>query len=217
MYTVFLTCAVIGSTVMIFQFVITLIGAGSDAFDVDGGGDVDMDTDFDVDGDIDADAGHGDGHVDSSWLFAVISVRTVVAALAFFGLTGLSVRSSTMSSPLQLLAAVAAGLAAMLAVYWMMRCLKSMKAEGTPKVGRAVGRFGTVYTTIPAEESGSGKIQINLQSRTMEYLAMTSGHALAPGAKVVVTDVITSNTVAVEPALESDAEPDMEPERNHHV
>jgi len=90
-----------------------------------------------------------------------------------------------------------------------MLWLKGMKAEGTPRVHRAIGRHGTVYTTIPADQSGTGKIQLSLQNRTMEYLALTSGHALSPGAKVVVTDVVTSNTLAVEPILES--------ERNDHV
>jgi hypothetical protein len=73
-----------------------------------------------------------------------------------------------------------------------------------------VGKHGTVYVTIPADESGAGKIQLNLQNRTMEYLAMTSGHALSPGAKVVVTDVITADTVQVEPVLEA-------VERNDHA
>ena len=43
---------------------------------------------------------------------------------------------------------------------------------------------------------------MNLQSRTMEYLAMTSGEKLAPGSKVVVVGLITPTTVEVEPVLE---------------
>ena len=67
-----------------------------------------------------------------------------------------------------------------------------------------MGKHGTVYITIPERDSGTGKIQLNLQNRTMEYLALTSGHALSPGAKIVVTDVITSNTVQVESVLDTE-------------
>jgi hypothetical protein len=74
-------------------------------------------------------------------------------------------------------------------------------------ITNAVGRVGTVYTTIPAEGAGAGKIQLNLHGRTMEYLAVTTGDALKPGAKVVVGAVVSSDTLEVEPALE---------ETNHH-
>ena len=202
MYPVFLICALVGGAVMIIQFALTLIGLGGEAFDVDTDFDVDVDVDVDTDFDADA-AGHGD-HVDSSWLFGVISFRTVVAAVAFFGLAGMAGQSAGVGEFQSLGIAVLAGLVAMYGVYWMILSLKKLRSEGTARVQRSLGRHGTVYTTIPAEQSGTGKIQINLQNRTMEYLAMTSGHALSPGAKVVVTDVITANTVAVEPALESE-------------
>ena len=161
--------------------------------------------------DADVDVGHGDVHYDSTWFFGVLSLRTVVAALAFFGLTGLASQSAGASTPTTLLIAAAAGIAAMYGVYWMMRGLKALQSEGTPQIQRAVGRHGTVYTTIPANDSGTGKIQLNLQNRTMEYLALTPGDKLPPGAKIVVTNVITPTTLEVEPILET-AE-----ERNHHV
>jgi len=214
--TIFLVCALVGGTVLAVQFILAFVGLGAEALDVDVPGDVaDADVDFsgDVDagGDVDLDgaAGHAAGHLDSSWMFQVISFRTVVAALTFFGLGGLTAGSMDYSGPMQLVVAIATGLAAMYAVFWLMRSLMRLRSEGTPRIRGTVGRHGTVYTTIPAGESGTGKIQINLQNRTMEYLALTSGDALAPGAKVVVTGVVTPDTVAVEPVLE--------PEGSHHV
>ena len=205
MFYVFVICATIGGTVLVFQFVLTMIGLGGEAFDLDmpdGDADLDFDVDVDMGSDIDA------GHVGSSWLFGVISFRTMVAAMAFFGLAGLTAQSADASPALALLVALAAGAAAMYGVYWMMRGLNSLNSEGTPRISQALNRYGTVYTTIPAEKGGSGKIQINVQNRTMEYLAMTSGEKLAPGSKVVVVDVITPTTVAVEPALEPETNPD---------
>ncbi len=205
MTVLFTVCAAVGSTVMVVQFVLMMIGLSGEAFDADVSADFDADMDVDFDADVDADIDpDAHGHVGSSWLFGVISLRTVVAALAFFGLTGLAAESAGIA-PLQTLGmAVLAGLAAMYGVYYMISSLRKLRSEGTVHVRRSVGNHGTVYTSIPAEESGTGKIQLSLQNRTMEYLAQTSGHALSPGAKVVVTDVITSNTVRVEPVMETE-------------
>lgn len=212
---IFLICAVIGGTVLVLQFVMMLIGLGGEAMDIDLGGDVGHDIGGDFHGDVAGDFDHGghtaaDHHVGSSWLFGVISFRTVIAALAFFGLGGLAADAAQMGPFGQLLVGGAAGLAAMYAVYFMVLSVGKLKAEGTPRIERTVGRHGTVYTTIPAEDVGTGKIQLNLQNRTMEYLAMTSGHELSPGAKIVVTDIITPTTVQVEPVLET-------AERNDHA
>lgn len=233
---IFIICAIVGGTIMVFQFLLMLIGLGGEALDIDVphdvghdlGGDFgadfhgDVGTDFhgdvgtDFHGDAAGDVHHGghahaDHHVGSSWLFGVISLRTVVAALAFFGLAGLTAREAGAGQAGQLAVGVMAGLAAMYGVYFMILSLAKLKAEGTPRIERAVGRHGTVYVTVPAEEKGAGKIQLNLQNRTMEYLALTAGHALSPGTKIVVTDVLTSDTVQVEPVLET------EEERNDHA
>ncbi len=172
------------------------------------GGDADLD--FDVGG---SGVGH---HVDSSWLFGVISVRTVVAALAFFGLAGLAAQQAEASKLTTLVVAVASGVVAMYVVYWVMRGLASMKSDGTARIQRAVGKHATVYVPIPGGESGAGKIQMSLQNRTMEYLAMTSGEKLSSGTKVVVVGLITPTTLEVQPVLETD-QPVLETERNSDV
>lgn len=203
MGTLFLICAAIGGTVLVAQFVLTVIGLGTDAFDVDMPSSDDVGGDFDLSTDpTDIDA----HHVSSSWLFGVISFRTIVAAITFFGLVGMGGQSAGLSMPLTLLMAVAAGLAAMYGVYFLFASLKKLSAEGNVHIQNALGRHGTVYIAIPGEESGAGKIQLNLQNRTMEYPAMTAGPAIPPGVKVVVTEILAPDTVAVEPILE--------PERN---
>lgn len=199
MGTLFLVCAAVGTTILVIQFVLTVIGLGGEAFDIDiPSGDA-------VDFDVDTDVGDAVGdHVDSSWLFGVISFRTIVAALAFFGLAGLAARAAGLGLPMTLAVAIGAGLAAMYGVYFLFDSMKKLSADATVHIRHALGKHGTVYITIPAEESGAGKIQLTLQNRTMEYLAMTPGQAIAPGTKVVVTDIVTSDTVAVEPVLETE-------------
>lgn len=219
MTTVFVICAALGGAILIVQFVMSLVGFGAHAMDFDVPGDLDGGgTDFHMGdfhtgdlhgGDFHGDADVHDGglhpsahHFDSTWLFTVISFRTVVAALAFFGLAGLAANSAGIGAVPTLGIAVVSGLAAMFAVYGLMRALMSLRAEGTAHIANAVGRVGTVYTTIPAEGGGSGKIQLNLQGRTMEYLAVTPGESLKPGSKVVVGAVVSSDTLEVEPAME---------------
>ena len=86
----------------------------------------------------------------------------------------------------------------MYAVYWMMQCLYRLQADGNVRIQRSVGQRGNVYLRIPANRSGSGKIQFNLQNRTMEYLAVTAGPELATGAKVVIVGVVNPTTLEVQ-------------------
>lgn len=221
MNTLFVVCASLGGTILVLQFLMTLLGLGghSMGFDHDVGHDFGGDHDFGGgDHDLGSD-GHGgdtgahdgaDGHSHdgarpaaaahhgSSWLFGVISFRTVIAAMAFFGLAGLATQATGAPDVTTLSVALAAGFAAMYGVYAMMRAMNSLRAEGTIRIHRAVGQQGSVYLRVPPHNSGTGKIQINLQNRTMEYLASTSGEEIPTGATVVVTEVLGSDTVQVQ-------------------
>lgn len=217
MATLFLICAAFGGTILVLQAILTLVGLGGDALHTDVG--TDMGHDFG--GDVHADAGggiHGDdgahgpagthdlhdqhhdakGH-ESSKLFAILSVRGIVAAMAFFGIGGLTAQAAKQSDTTVLVIATACGVTAMYVVYWVMQALASLQADGTVRLGRAIGQPATVYLRIPGKRLGAGKIQINLQNRTMEYEAVTQGDALPTGARVVVVGVVNSETVEVRP------------------
>jgi hypothetical protein len=209
MTAVFIVCAALGGTVLVIQFVLTLVGLGGHAFDVDVpqdighgfGGDFHVDTGGDFHGDHGGDAaeshqGTAAAH-NTLGFFKILSFRTIVAALAFFGLSGLAAQSAEASPASTLLVAIVGGAIAMTAVYWMMRGLQELRAEGTARIQRAVGERGSVYLRVPENDSGSGKIQLNLQNRTMEYLAVTSGPELPTGTKVVVVSVVNPTTLEV--------------------
>src|SRR6188768_3215085 len=74
----FVLCAVIGGTILVCQFVLTLVGFGHDVGDMAHDVSVDMHTDALADAHGGGD-GHGNesGHHGSSWLFGVISFRTI--------------------------------------------------------------------------------------------------------------------------------------------
>jgi membrane protein implicated in regulation of membrane protease activity len=205
MPTLFLFCAVVGGTIMVCQFLLTLAGLGGHGLDVDHGTDVAHDFAHDAGG-HDAHGGdaedHAVGHAHySTWLFGVLTFRTLVAAVAFFGIGGMAARAAEMSLPNQLLTAVVAGAAALCLVHWMMRTLYRLGEDGTVRINRAVGLEGTVYVPVPADRTGAGKIQLRLQDRLMEYEAVTAEAAPLPtGAKVVVVGVVGASTLEVVPA-----------------
>jgi hypothetical protein len=203
MIPIFVVCAAVGATALVLQFILSLTGLGGEHdFGHDFGG-----LDHDVaGGDVHGDVSHAGSHhsgaahstLATSWLIRALTLRTVSTALAFFGLAGLAGHAADFSPEMTLLIALAAGFGSMYAVYWMFNGLKSLRAEGTAKIHRAIGKEATVYLHIPGNRQGRGKIQINLQNRTMEYLAMTDGAAIPTGATVVVTEVLGSDLVQVE-------------------
>ncbi len=229
MIWVFLICAVIGGTLLLAQLAMQLIGLSHD-LDGDFGGDVDAgDVHFDFHGDagdVDPlghpDAGfHGTAHLDGSNIadahavdhpatgsvFRVVSVRTVVAAMTFFGLGGLTANSTGQPPMISLLIAIGSGIAAMLIVYKLMQFLYSLQAEGTVRIQRALGKRATVYLKIPGHRSGKGKVHLVLQKRTAEYAAVTDADTIPAGSEVVVRQVLDPETVLVEPDTPSRESP----------
>ena len=233
MTTVFLFCALAGSTILLCQFGLTLLGLGGHELGDGDHGDMDMDHgDMDMDhGDMDMahddmdmahdatdgaahDAGADDGHDSSdvhdqdqsnahrsTWLFGVISFRTLVAAVAFFGIAGMAAHAAELSLPNQMLIAAASGVGAMYLVHWLMSLLYQLGEDNTLCIQNAVGCQAMVYVSIPADKSGRGKIQLELQGRLMEYGAVTSvPSGLPTGARVVVVSVVGGDVLEVAPA-----------------
>jgi hypothetical protein len=220
MDTLFLLCAIFGGTVLIAQF---FLGFGSD---VDGGEDGPEDAPDALGADAHGDGTHHDsGHHNSTWIFGVLTFRTVIIGLTFFGLTGKAAVASGLAEPRPLVIAVACGLAAMYGVYFLMRGLYRLTADGTERIDRAVGEQAIVYLAIPGHSAGVGKIHVTVQNRTIEYEAMTAGERLPTGSRAVVVGVLSSDRVEVEAVVEPTGfshetaitNETTEPARNSHV
>jgi membrane protein implicated in regulation of membrane protease activity len=206
MALLFLSCAVVGGTILICQFVLTLVGLGGEH-----GFDFSHDVAHDFIGDTAHDAAGGDAHGaggddhaaaqqhGSSWIFAVISFRTLVAAIAFFGLIGSAAQSAGQPIGVQLLLATAAGIGAMYGVHWLMRSVSRLGEDATLRVKNALGQQGTVYVPISGSRGQAGKIQLKVQNRLVEFEAVTSApERLATGTKVRVV-AVAGNLLEVEP------------------
>lgn len=185
METVYIISAIGGGTLLLCQFLLSLLGVG-DHHDVDHGHDF-----------------HGGGHdVDdhgSSWFVGMLSLRTMAAGLTIFGLAGMAGTARQMPPTGALLVALAGAAGAVVLVAWMMRQLYQLKAEGTVHIERSIGKHGTVYLTVPEKRSGVGKVTLSLQNRTVEYQAVTAQEKLPTGAKIVIVNVVSSDTVEVAP------------------
>lgn len=206
LHVIFIAAAIIGGTVMVCQFVLTVIGLSGDtgdSFDGEvGGGDVSGEfANYDgaahhtswehaADGDV--------SHPDSTWLFGVLSFRTLIAGAAFFGIAGEAALNSGYPRGVSLAIAALFGVGAMYGMYWMMRGISQLASSGNERIGAAVGKQAVVYVPIPASEKGLGKIQITLQNRTVELQAASiEDEPLRTGEDVEVVDIRNSDTVTV--------------------
>lgn len=185
---IFMISALLGGTLFVGQFLLSLLGLGDHA-----GGD--MDVHVDVAGHLDTHGGTHDSG--SSWMFSLVSFRALVAALTVFGLSGLALHSMEVRPLGELAGAILCSLVTMAGVGALIHSMKKLDAEGTVKFANVVSQVGTVYLTIPAHKSGSGKVTVIVQNRTMEYRAMTEGSELPTGTRVVVTKIAGPGTVEV--------------------
>lgn len=230
--TIFLVAAVMGGTIMVCQFLLTLFGMADHGADAGGDFHGDMAGDFhgdvgDVSGDFHGDVGDvadiGDvdaagahhtpiataadadyQHPDSSWLFGVLSFRTLVAAAAFFGVSGKAASSAGYAPATSLIVALLVGVAAMYGMYLLMRSISQLSSSGTERIRNALGQQATVYVPIPAEGQGVGKVQLSMQNRIVEYQAVTDDdQPLATGEPVEVVGIAGSDVVRVRRAPET--------------
>ena len=89
-------------------------------------------------------------------------------------------------------------------VHWLMQRLYGLRHDGSQRIERSIGQSATVYIPIPPSQSGSGKVQLEMQGRIVEYAAMTSeSEKLPTGAKVTVVDYVGPDTLVVAPIRET--------------
>lgn len=200
--TLYFYAALIGGTALAFQFVLMLMGVGND-----GGSDVSANADMESGGEVDAEHHHagwaeaGDadlGHPGAHWFYEMLSLRTISAAVTFFGLAGKTAQSRGMNDVSTLVIALIAAFAAMYGVYWLFKQVYKVQHAGNENIRLSVGLPAKVYVPIPGGRAGAGKVMFRLQDRTVEYQALSDeAERLHTGEEVIVTGVVNSDTVSV--------------------
>jgi len=176
--TFFLSCLILGGGILAVQFVLGAMGAANHDFEV---------------------------HHDAADGMDMLSVRALSAALAFFGLVGLSLSRAGITAWLTIPAAAAAGFGAALGVAALIRNLRRLEVDKSFDIQRAVGLPARVHLGVPGKREGAGKVHLTVHDRLMELDAVTSEDAIPAGTNVLVIDAITSDTVLVsrsQPLLE---------------
>ena len=204
--------AIPATVILVLQTILLLFGMGGDDAelesdtggigdgDLDGDGDIDIDSDADIDGDT-------DGGFEGDTGLRLFTVRGLVAFFSVGGWAGIAALRLGAGHLLAVLIALVFGIAALFLVALFFKLIPKIQHNGTMRISNAVGSIGEVYITIPANGSGSGKVNVILQSQLSELTAVTyADRALRYGEKVRVSGTIGDNTLIVEPLARTAAE-----------
>lgn len=178
-----LFCTGIATTaILLIQIILLIIGFAGDAF---GDGDFDVDGD----GDIDMDDVGGSG----------VGLFTVKGLVAFFSLgswTGFAMDVSGCHEALTIGISVLVGIVALIGVGFLYKALNKLQSNGTLNMSNAVGKNAEVYLTIPASNSGVGKVTLEVQERYIEVNARTlKEESLPTGSIVKVVDIVNGELI----------------------
>lgn len=173
---IFYAIGIVSLVSFLFQMLLTILGFG---------------------GDHDADVGAHGEHDAGSWL---INVRTVMAFLSGFGWAGGILLNRGYSMGPAVARAVVVGALFLLGTAILVRNLLKLQSSGNLDYANAIGTVGTVYSTIPAAETGGGQLELMLQGRLITADARTqSSPDLKPGTQARVIALIGQSTLLVEP------------------
>lgn len=161
--------AIGASIIFIIQTVMTFMGA-------------------DADSGIDADF---DGNLDSSDApFQLFSLRNLINFLLGFGWTGATLYEAFESKFAVGVLSTLVGLLFVTIFFIIFRALMKLAEDNSFKIEETIGKTGDVYTTIPAEANGKGKILISVRGSTHELSAITNNKDnIMAGTLVKVTSI----------------------------
>ena len=190
MFGFYLASAIIG-----WAFVGLFLFGGIDSdvdadFDADIDVDIDADFDADLDGDVDV-SGSGVASSIASAGLSLLSFRSVMFFLAFFGLTGIVLNIIDASFLAALIAAIGVGVFAWIFNSFVFRALKVSDVSSSLKAADLRGAMGAVVLPISPGHRGRVSIEVGDQRRylTAEPYAAGRDAAFAVGDGIVVVEV----------------------------
>ena len=168
----------VSSVIFIFVLVATFIGGDTDDIG-------------DVDAEIDADTGAG---------FQFFTFKNTVAFFTIFGWSGIAMIDAGSSKAATLAVSFFSGLAMMTLMAALFYYISKLVSSGTLKMSNALHGICEVYTTIGANRSSVGKVQIKVQSALRELEALTDADTdLKQGTVIKVTEVTPNGVLIVQP------------------
>lgn len=172
----FWVCAIGGSAIFIIQALLTMIGMDS--------------TDVDVDYD-------GADTMDLGGSISLFSIKNFVNFIVGFGWAGVCLADLIDNKVTLSLIATLVGIGFVAMFFYLRKQTKKLEHNGAFRIEDCIGKTVNVYLRIPAQKSGTGKVQVSLNGSVHEINAMTEGDALPSGQKAVISSVIDDSTVMV--------------------
>lgn len=189
---IFACIAIPATVILILQTILLLFGVGSD-HDTDG---AQIDLDHEADHDFDHD--HGDHEAG----LRIFTVRGMVAFLSVGGWLGIVLLGTRLHAAVACLIAFLGGTLSLLMVAAFLKWVVGMQESGNLSYQNAIGRNGQVYLTIPADQSGRGKVTLTVQERYIEADAVTdSAESIPVGRRVKVVGLADDQTLLVAPVM----------------
>ncbi len=169
--------AIVSSIVFLIQTIVSLIGIG------------DFETDLDV--------GGGDG-MDSSGFSDLLSMRNAINFLLGLGWSGVCFYDKISNGFILALVSIIFGLAFVAIFIYVFKKMMKLESNGAFDINTAIGKTCDVYLRIPANRSGTGKVQISFSGSVQELDAVTDGEMIPSGSKVTVVEILNNKILRVE-------------------
>ena len=180
-----LFCTGLASTaVLLIQIILLIIGFAAGSFDVGG-----VDTDFGGDVSTDDLSGSGVG-----WF----TVKGLVAFFSIGSWTGFAMDVSGCHEALTICISILTGVIALVGVGLLYRAMNKLQSNGILNLKNAIGKEAEVYLTIPANNSGVGKVTLEIQDRLIEANARTNKECSIPTGSTVKVISVSNGELIVE-------------------
>lgn len=187
-----LYCIAIPSTlILLLQTIMTLCGFGHEGGDMNVSDTSGIDFDMDMPDDISFDTDIGDGSpVSDLGSMHFFTMQGIVAFFCIFGWTSIIILHGGGSGTVSVLVGLVFGFIAMFAVAKIMQVSAKMTQSGTLDMRNTLGETGRVYLTVSPKGGGTGKVNITVQGRFMEFDALNSSDmAIQTGENIRVIDI----------------------------
>ncbi len=188
--------ALVGTIFFIIRLGMALIGIDFvEGADGDGGFDADFGDDM-----IDVNSvDEGVDHAESSSVFKFISIQTITAFAMGFGWGGLiGLHTLSLEIVPSFVIGLATGLAFSWFIVWLFKLMYAMESSGNISIKDAYACEGVATSSVPGNNTGTGRVRITLRENQRAYAARTPGEPIKMGTPIRVTGVNQDNTLTVE-------------------
>ena len=166
------------SLIFIIQSIMTFAG-------MDGGDGVHADFDGDMSGD--------------QVPFQLLSLRNMINFLLGFSWSGISFYGLIQNKLLLVLVSLTVGCVLVGLFFVIMKQISKLAEDNTFKITDCINKSGSIYIPVPADKSGSGKVQISVKGAVHELEAITcSKEKLETGCPVKVIEIVDNKFLMVE-------------------